>query len=53
VSLRAVVDVNVLVRAMIRPQGTVGPVLDRLRDGDYVIRYSEPPLKEVSSWVTS
>jgi len=45
--MRAVVDVNVLVRAMIRPQGTVGPVLDRLRGGDYVFLYSEPVLAEL------
>jgi len=45
--MRAVVDVNVLVRAMIRPQGTVGPVLDRLRDGDYLFLYSDPVLAEL------
>lgn len=29
--MRAVIDTNILVRAVIRPQGTVGPVLLRLR----------------------
>lgn len=44
---RAVVDTNILVRAVIKPLGTVGPVLRRLRDGDYVLLYSEPILTEL------
>ena len=31
--MRAVVDTNILVRAVIKPSGTVGPVLLRLRHG--------------------
>jgi predicted nucleic acid-binding protein len=34
--MRAVVDTNILVRALIMPQGSVGPVLTRLRYGDYI-----------------
>ena len=45
--IRAVVDTNVLIRALIKPQGTVGPVLAHLRAGDYVLIYSEPLLDEL------
>ncbi len=45
--MRAVVDTNVLVRALIKPQGSVGPVLLRLRRGDYVLLYSQPLLEEL------
>lgn len=45
--LRAVVDTNILVRAVIKPWGTVGSVLRRLRDGAYVLLYSEPLLTEL------
>ena len=38
--MRAVVDTNVLVRALIKPHGTVGPVLLRLRHGDYTLLYA-------------
>jgi hypothetical protein len=31
----AVVDTGGIVRALIKPQGTVGPVLRSLRDGRY------------------
>jgi putative PIN family toxin of toxin-antitoxin system len=44
---RAVVDTNILIRVLIKPQGTVGPVLTRLRDGDYVLLYAEPLLDEL------
>jgi putative PIN family toxin of toxin-antitoxin system len=45
--MRAVVDTNILVRALIRPQGTVGPVLIRLRQGHYTLLYAPPLLEEV------
>lgn len=45
--MRAVVDTNILVRALIRPQGTVGPVLRRLREGQYRLLYSESLLAEL------
>ena len=45
--MRAVVDTNILIRALIKPYGTVGPVIARLRDGDYVIVYSSPLLNEL------
>jgi putative PIN family toxin of toxin-antitoxin system len=44
---RAVVDTNILIRALIKPQGTVGPVLTRLRDGYYTLLYAEPLLDEL------
>ena len=45
--MRAVVDTNILVRAVIRPQGTVGPVLLRLRQGDYTLLYGWESLAEL------
>ena len=45
--MRAVVDTNILIRALIKPQGTVGPMLLRLRDGDYTLVYSAPMLDEL------
>jgi putative PIN family toxin of toxin-antitoxin system len=45
--MRAVVDTNILVRALIMPHGTVGPVLLRLRRGDYVLLYAHSLLEEL------
>ncbi len=39
--IRAVVDTNILIRAAIRPQGTVGPIARRLRDEAYTLIISE------------
>jgi putative PIN family toxin of toxin-antitoxin system len=44
--MRAVVDTSVLVSALIRPQGAVGPVLMRLREGAFVLIYSLALLDE-------
>jgi len=38
--IRAVIDTNILIRAIIKPLGSVGPVITRLRDGEYVAVYS-------------
>ncbi len=43
----AVVDTNIFIRALIKPQGSVGPVLTRLRDGDYILLYAELLLDEL------
>ncbi len=45
--MRAVVDTNILIRAIIRPQGTVGPILSRLAAGDYTLVYSQSILDEL------
>lgn len=45
--LRAVVDTNLLLRAVIKPTGTVGPVISRLRDGDFTLVYSQPLIDEL------
>ena len=45
--MRAVVDASVLVRAVIQPRGTVGPVLQRLRYGEYTVLYAQPLLEEL------
>lgn len=45
--MRAVIDTNILIRALIKPTGTVGPIIRRLRDGDYTAVYSESLLDEL------
>jgi putative PIN family toxin of toxin-antitoxin system len=45
--MRVVLDTNILVRAVIMPHGTVGPVLLRLRNGDYSLLYSQSLLEEL------
>ena len=45
--IRAILDTNIMVRASIRPQGTVGPVLSKLRDGKYLLLYSDTLLREL------
>lgn len=45
--IRAVVDTSVLVRAIIKPSGSVGPVLQRLRQREYVLLTSRPMLDEL------
>jgi len=45
--MRAVVDVDVLVRALIKPDGTVGPVVKALRDAHFVFLYSDALLAEL------
>lgn len=46
--MRAVVDTNILIRALIRPAGTVGPVIRRLRAGDYPLVYSLAAIDELT-----
>lgn len=45
--IRAVVDTSILIRAIIKPLGSVGPIVTRLRDGDYQAIYSLPLLEEL------
>jgi len=45
--MRAVVDTNILVRAVIQPTGSVGPVLLRLRQGEYTLLYAWSLLEEL------
>jgi putative PIN family toxin of toxin-antitoxin system len=45
--MRAVVDTSILVRAVIQPNGTAGPVLLRLRRGDYTLLYAQSLLEEL------
>jgi len=46
--MRAVVDTNILIRALLKPTGTVAPVLGRLRAGDYAVLYSTELLEEIA-----
>ncbi len=45
--MRVVMDTNILVSALIRPQGRVGAVLHRLRQGDYTLLYDQATLEEL------
>lgn len=45
--MRVVVDTNILVRALLNPDGSVGPVVDSLREGRYVFLYSDATLNEL------
>jgi len=45
--MRAVIDTNVIIRAVIKPTGTVGPVLERLRSGEFTAIYTESILEEM------
>lgn len=47
--IRAVVDTNILMRALIKPDGSVGPVLTHLRNGAYVLLYADPLLDELTA----
>lgn len=44
--IRAVINSNIWVRALIKPLGTVGPVLRRLQAGGYQVLYSTALLDE-------
>lgn len=46
--IRAVVDSNVILRAVIKPNGSVGPVLQRLRNAEFVAVYNDPLLTELA-----
>ncbi|GAB4532851.1 MAG: putative toxin-antitoxin system toxin component, PIN family [Anaerolineae bacterium] len=45
--MRVVIDTSILVRAVIMPHGTVGPVLLRLRQGEYTLLYAHSLLEEL------
>lgn len=46
-SLKVVVDTNIIISAAIKPQGTVGSVLLRLRQREYLLLLSRAILNEV------
>jgi len=46
--IRAVIDTSILIRAVIKPRGTVGPILQGLRNADYQLVYSDPLLAELA-----
>ena len=45
--MRAVVDTNIFIRAVLKPDGTVGPIVTRLAAADYVLIYSHELLVEL------
>ncbi|MEW6568536.1 MAG: putative toxin-antitoxin system toxin component, PIN family [Chloroflexota bacterium] len=46
--IRAVVDTNIILRALIKPRGTVGPILQSLRNAEYALLYTDPLLAELA-----
>jgi uncharacterized protein len=50
--IRAVIDTSIVVRALLQPQGTVGPVIDDLEAKRYTILYSEAILEELVDVLT-
>lgn len=46
-SLKAVVDTNIIISGTIKPQGTIGAVLQRLRRRTYMLLLSRATLDEV------
>ena len=46
--IRAVVDTSILVRAVIKPTGSVGPALQRLRRREYTLLISRATLDELA-----
>lgn len=47
--MRAVVDTNILLQPLIKPRGSVGPMLGRLRHRECIAVYSEPMLDELAA----
>jgi len=47
--IRAVVDTNILIRAVIKPRGSVGPIIAALRSRLFMLVLSEPLLRELLS----
>lgn len=50
--IRAVIDTNILIRALIKPAGTVGPIVLRLARGDFTLVYSRALLEELIEKIT-
>jgi len=50
--IRAVVDTNIFIRAIIRPRGTVAPMLTRLQEGTCELIVSDPLLDELLAILT-
>jgi putative PIN family toxin of toxin-antitoxin system len=45
--IRAIIDTSILLRALLKPQGTVGPILDLLEAERYRLLYSTATLEEL------
>ena len=46
--IRAVVDTNILISGVIKPEGATGEILRRLREREFVLLYTEPLLAELA-----
>lgn len=44
---RSVIDTNILIRALIKPLGTVAPIIVRLQQGKFTLVYSQQLLDEL------
>ncbi|MBI1297998.1 putative toxin-antitoxin system toxin component, PIN family [bacterium] len=47
--LKVVIDTNIIISGTIKPQGTVGAVLQRLRQGQFTLLFSRETLDEIVS----
>lgn len=46
--IRAVIDTSILIRSVLKPKGSTGPILDLLKTGRYRLLYSAPLLEELA-----
>jgi putative PIN family toxin of toxin-antitoxin system len=50
--MRAVIDTNILIRSILNPKGSTGPILEELKAGRFRLVYSEPLLAELADVLT-
>ena len=46
--IRAVIDTSILIRSVLKPKGSTGPILEQLKAGSFRFLYSEPLLEELA-----
>ncbi|HYN19472.1 MAG TPA: PIN domain-containing protein [Thermoanaerobaculia bacterium] len=49
---RAVIDTSILIRSILNPEGTTGPILGQLKAHRFQLIYSEPLLAELEDVLT-
>lgn len=50
--MRAVIDTSILIRSILNPEGSTGPILGQLKARRYQLLYSEPLLAELGDVLT-
>jgi putative PIN family toxin of toxin-antitoxin system len=46
--IRAVIDTSILIRSILKPKGSTGPILRQLKAGRFLLLYSEALLEELA-----